>query len=174
MVGLYHTIHLFIYPTTAALPFFPDLCFISTSFHASLSLTLYYFLFNIIPHLSIPCLTPSSIHVSILDSFPPSCIYSFIQLQWSPKMNWGKKKERQRKKLITYRAESFALSPEALPTTLATNTLIHYTAILQTHTPLGHLPANFMPISIKGAHYLVVFRTWRTTLHWHKDCILAL
>lgn len=165
MVGSFcHTIHLFIHPSicsTTPLPsFIHFLTGISISFHFNSFLTvlksipLYCYL--IISSMISPLISASS---EWMDSYYPSihldyCMHSSICPE--PQINWARKKKEKKKgnhclENLKFRAESFALSPEALPTSAALSRYSLYMTTqlcsLQTHKIfLEHPAANFTPM----------------------------
>lgn len=96
VVGFYHTIHLSIHPSncSASLSFFPFLRLISVPCFPIPS-----FIWTSVLHFSISCLTPSSVHLPILDLFS-SLLHVFILTTTSP--NELGQKERKKKKELNY------------------------------------------------------------------------
>lgn len=147
MAGFHHTIHLSIHPT-ASLSFVPSLWLISVPFFLIPS-----FVWTSVLSLisSFPAWHHHPSIYPFLTSFPPSGM--LLSCDKSVQMNWVKKKKRQKRLKkerteltgasemlwMTYRVESFALSPKAFTTTQAANTLlIQYTMhTAGTHCRLG-------------------------------------
>lgn len=155
-----HTIHLFIQPSICTSPLpplhsFPHWYFYIFPFQQfpyclkkhSFGLLSDHQFNDISPHLCILWHNYPSIHLDY-------CMYSSICPE--PQINWARKKKKKKKgnhclENLKFRAESFALSPEALPTSAALSRYSLYMTTqlcsLQTHKIfLEHPAVNFTPM----------------------------
>lgn len=187
MAGFHHTIHLSIHPT-ASLSFVPSLWLISVPFFLIPS-----FVWTSVLSLisSFPAWHHHPSIYPFLTSFPPSGM--LLSCDKSVQMNWVKKKKKTKKTqkrknrtdwsiwdaLNDIQSWIFCLEPGGLYHNTSgkyTANTVHYAHCRHTLPSWNIFQPNSCLLDFKACRRpcFVVFASWRTTPHRHKECILAL